>query len=160
MTRSREATLQFLTRLPEEAILQSRTQGKWSIKDVLAHVVAWEEEAVKRLELIARGRGDRIVFYDDIREADRFNARAVAAARAMSFPALLRRMARVRQRLIERLLDLSPASLHDSSHRYPVTAWLPEFCWTHERDHLRQIRAWWQERRKTSGPLTRSAQRP
>jgi hypothetical protein len=146
MTRSREATLKFLARLPEEEIWRPRTQGQWSIKDVLAHIVAWEEEAGRRLELIARGRGDRLVFYDDRREADRFNARAVATARPMSLSALWRRMARVRQKLITQLLDLPPTSLHHPSHRYPVTAWLPQFCWTRERDHLRRIRHWWKAR--------------
>ncbi|MBI3951752.1 MAG: DinB family protein [Acidobacteria bacterium] len=143
MTQSRAATLKFLARLPEREMVRPRTQGQWSIKDVLAHIAAWEEEAVRRLKLIARGRGERIVFYDDMRQANEFNARAVAAARNTSPSPLLRRMARVRQSLIEQLLALPPGSLQETSHRYPVTAWLPEFCWTHERDHLRRIRAWW-----------------
>jgi hypothetical protein len=142
MTRSREATLKFLSRLPESEILRPRTQGKWSIKDVLAHIAAWEEEAVRRCDLILRDRGDRIVFYDDIKEVDRFNARAVARARKTSLPALLKRLARVRERLIERFLRLPLESLNDPNHRYPVKLWLPEFAWTHEREHLRRMREW------------------
>ncbi|MGH7453057.1 MAG: DinB family protein [bacterium] len=143
MTRSRESTLKFLAHLSESKILQPRTQGKWSIKDVLAHIAAWEEEAVRRLDLILRGRGDQIVFYDDIKEVDRFNARAVTRARKTSLPALLKRLARVRERLIERFLQLPLEALNDPSHRYPVKIWLPEFAWTHEREHLRRIREWW-----------------
>lgn len=147
MERSRAATLRFLGRLPERAILEPRTQGKWSVKDTFAHIAAWEEEGARRLELIRRRQGDRLHFYDDMREADRFNARAVRQARRWSWPALLRRAARVRARLARTLLRVPPAALHDPSHRYPVTAWLPEFAWTHEADHLARIRAWWRQRR-------------
>ncbi len=143
MTRSRETTLKFLERLPESEILRPRTQGKWSIKDVLAHIAAWEEEAVRRFDVILRNRSYRMVFYDDIREVNRFNTRAVAHARKISLPALLKRLARVRGRLIKRFLQLPLASLNDSTHRYPVKVWLPEFAWTHERGHLRRIREWW-----------------
>lgn len=158
MTRSREATLRFLAGVPERELLRPRTQGRWSVKDVLAHVAAWEEEAVRRFALIVRGRGDRILFYDaDPRAVDRFNARAVAAARTMTLGGVLRRLARVRHRLIERLRRLPAASLRDPAHRYPVTAWLPEFAWTHERHHLRRLRGWWKGRR--AGKTVRSGGR-
>ena len=147
MERSRAASLRFFLRLPERAILEPRTQGKWSVKDTFGHIVAWEEEGARRLELIRQGRGDRIHFYDEMAEADRFNARAVRQARRWSWATLLRRAARVRARLLEALLRLPPGALDESSHRYPVTAWLPEFAWTHEADHLARIRAWWRQRR-------------
>lgn len=147
MGRSRRATLSFLARLPEREILRPRTQDRWSVKDVFAHIVAWEEEGAHRLHLIARGNGHRIRFYDDLRAADRFNAQAVAAARPTPFPAVLRRAARARRRLIDALRRLPPGVLRDPSHKVPVVGWLPEFAWTHERDHLREIRAWWKTRR-------------
>jgi len=148
MTRSRDATLRLLDGVPERELLRPRTQGRWSIKDVLAHIAAWEEEAVRRFALIARGRGERIFFYDaDPLAVERFNARAVAAARHLSLGGVLRRLARVRQRLIERLRRLPPASLRDPGHKYPVGAWLPEYAWTHERQHRRRLRGWWRDRR-------------
>lgn len=82
MTRSRDATLRFLAGVPEAELVRSRTQGGWSVKDILAHIAAWEEEAIRRFVLIARGRGVQIYFYDvDPRAVDRFNARVVPAAR-------------------------------------------------------------------------------
>lgn len=152
MTRSREATLRFLARLPEGEFLRPRTQGRWSIKDLLAHIAAWEEEAIRRFALIARGRADRIFFYDrDPKAVDRFNARAVAAARSLGLGGVLRRLHRVRRRLIERLRRLPAASLRDRAHRHPVTAWLPEYAWTHEQHHLRRLRRWWKGRRAAHG---------
>jgi uncharacterized damage-inducible protein DinB len=150
MRRSRAATLRLLSSLPQRVVLQPKSQGQWSIKDVLAHIVAWEEEAVKRLQLIADGKGDQILFYDDMAAADAFNARAVAASRKRSLAALLNHTAQVRQQLIKALKQIPPDSLNDPSHRYPVIAWLPEFAWTHERDHRQRIRAWWKQRRLQS----------
>lgn len=147
MTRSREATLRLIGRVPERDLTRPRTQGRWSVKDVLAHFAAWEEEAIRRFGLIARGRGDRIFFYvADPKAVDRFNARAVAAARRLSLPGVLRRLARVRERLLRRLRALPAAALRDPVHRYPVTSWLPEYAWTHEGKHRRRLRKWWRER--------------
>ncbi|HEV8309455.1 MAG TPA: DinB family protein [Methylomirabilota bacterium] len=147
MSRSRAATLALLDRLPEGALLTARTQGDWSIKDVLVHIAAWEEEGRRRLALIARGRGHRIVWYDTMAEADRFNTRAVQAARKAGLPAVRRRLARARAGLIRTLKRLPPRALADPTHDLPVTRWLREFAWTHERAHRRDIREWWRTAR-------------
>lgn len=142
MERSRRATLAFVAELPEREVLRRGVVGRWSIKDTLAHIAAWEEEGVGRLNLIARGRGHRIRFYDDMRVVNRFNARAVSTARSVPLPALLHRLARVRRRLIHALRRLPSSALRDPSHEVPVVEWLPEFAWTHEQGHLREIKAW------------------
>lgn len=151
MERSRAATLRLLARIPEDAILRPRTQGAWSIKDVLAHIAAWEEEGTRRLALIARGRSDRIVWYDTMAEVDRFNARAVRAARRVPLAATLRRLARARNALVSALRRLPPRALADPAHDLPVTRWLREFAWTHETAHRQAIREWWRRERPGSG---------
>lgn len=143
MARTRAATLALLARLPEEEIRRPRTQGDWSIKDILAHIAAWEEEGAKRLDLIRRGRAARVHFYDDMREADRFNARAVASSARLSRHAMRGRLDRARRHLVQSLRRLPGTGLRDPSHRYPVVGWLPEFAWTHEQGHLQEIKAWW-----------------
>ena len=147
MEATRRSTLALLSRLPEAEITRPRTQDEWSIKDILAHVSAWEDEAAKRLQLIARGRGDCVHFYHDMTEADRFNARAVAAGRRLSPGAMVRRMTQARKRLVEALRRVPPPALDDPSHEYTVIAWFPELAWTHEQGHLADIRAWWREQR-------------
>jgi len=56
----RRSTLALVARLPEREIVRPRTQDAWSVKDVLGHLLTCDEETVRRLRLIARGRGDRI----------------------------------------------------------------------------------------------------
>jgi uncharacterized damage-inducible protein DinB len=143
MTASRRETLAFISRLPEEEILRPRTQDRWSIKDVLGHLLACDEETARRFRLIARGRGDRIPWFESMADADRFNARTVARLRTRGLPALRRRLRQVRAALVADFRKLPAASLRDPSHAYPVTEWLPAPGWSHERDHLDEIRAWW-----------------
>jgi uncharacterized damage-inducible protein DinB len=152
---SRRSTLAFIARLPEREILRPRTQDRWSVKDVLAHLLGCDEETVRRLLLIARGRADRIHWFHDMAEADRFNARSVARARRLGLPAVLRRMEQARADLIKELERLPAEALRDPSHQYTVEQWLPAPGWAHEQDHLSELRAWWRARR-----IERAGRRP
>ena len=152
---SRRETLAVLARLPEAEILRPRTQDAWSVKDVLGHLLACDEETVRRFALIARGHADRIHWFESMAYADRFNARTVARARRHSLPTVLRRMQRARADLVRRFRRLPTESLHDPSHAYPVTEWLPAPGWSHERDHVGEIRAWW-TRQRTANRRARS----
>jgi hypothetical protein len=146
---SRESTLAFVARLPEREILRLRTQDRWSIKDVLAHLLACDEETVRRFRLIARGRGDRIAWFESMAHADRFNARSVARVRRLRLSTVIRRMKRVRADLVKRFERLPTAALSDPSHDYTVVQWLPAPGWSHELDHLGEIKTWWRSRARS-----------
>jgi len=143
MTSSRRETLAFVRRLTEAEMLKPRTVGDWSVKDVLGHLLACDEETADRFRLIARGRADRIKWFESMDYANRFNARTVARLRRVGLRALLRRMARVRSDLVRAFRRLPAASLRDPSHAYPIVDWLPAPGWSHEREHLSEVRAWW-----------------
>ena len=147
---TRRSTLTFLRGLPEREIRRPRTQDRWSLKDVLAHLMSCDEETVRRFRLIARGHAGRIHWFEDMAAADRFNARSVARARRLGLRALLRRMERARAAVITWLERLPAESLRDPSHEYPVVEWLPAPGWTHEQDHVRELKAWWRRQRATS----------
>ena len=150
---SRKETLAFIRRLPNDAILRPRTQDRWSVKDVLGHLLACDEETVRRLRHIAAGHAERIKWFESMDYANRFNARTVARARRLSLPAVLRRMARARADLVRRLERLPVSAFRDASHAYPMTEWLPAPGWSHEREHVAEITAWWrrQTRRRSDG---------
>jgi uncharacterized damage-inducible protein DinB len=149
---SRESTLAFVARLPEAEILRPRTQDRWSVKDVLGHLLSCDEETVRRLRLIARGQAGRIVWFESMADADRFNATTVSRTRPLGLRTVLRRMARVRADLVRRLERLPIEALRDPSHAYTIMEWLPAPGWSHERDHLDEIKAWWRSpRRPRSG---------
>ncbi|HEU5197565.1 MAG TPA: DinB family protein [Methylomirabilota bacterium] len=140
---SRKETLAFIKRLSREEMLEPRTQDRWSVKDVLGHFMACDEETVRRLRHIAAGHAERIKWFESMAYADRFNARTVASARRLSLAAVLRRMARARGDLVKRLQRLPPAAYRDPAHAYPMTEWLPAPGWSHEREHMAEVKAWW-----------------
>jgi hypothetical protein len=144
----RRATLAFIDRLPEAEIRRPRTQDRWSVKDVLAHLLACDEETNRRLRLIARGQADRIQWFESLAYADRFNARTVARLRPLGLPALRRRMQRAHAELLDRLERLPLAAFDDPAHQYPVVEWLPAPGFRHEREHIGEVKAWWRRRQK------------
>ncbi len=99
----RRSMLALVAGIPEAEVLRPRTLDQWSVKDVLGHLLSCDEETLRRFRLIERGRDDRIVWFESMAFADRFNARTVARTRRYGLAELRRRMARVRAELIERL---------------------------------------------------------
>ena len=143
----RRSMLALVAGIPEAEVLRPRTLDQWSVKDVLGHLLSCDEETLRRFRLIERGRDDRIVWFESMAYADRFNARTVARTRRYGLAALLRRMARAHAELVERLRRLPAGTLRDPSHKYTVVDWLPVPGWTHERDHMGEVRRWWRARR-------------
>jgi hypothetical protein len=151
MQATRKATLALVTRLPEPELSRPHTQDRWSVKDVLAHFLSCDEETARRFRLIARGRADRIHWFESMADADRFNTRSVARLRRVGLQSLLRRMARVHAELVTLLQRLPVRALNDPSHAYPMVEWLPAPGWSHEREHMDDVRGWWRKQRRITG---------
>jgi DinB superfamily len=85
--------------LPEAEMLEPGVTGAWSVRDIIAHVTWWEEEALTHLPLIlAGGRPPRYsVKYGGI---DAFNAQMTEERSALSLAEALERRDDVHQRLI------------------------------------------------------------
>jgi hypothetical protein len=66
--------------VPDSQLVEPGVVDDWSVKDILAHVTTWEEEALKHLPLIiAGGTPPRYAAQGGI---DAFNARATEAGDA------------------------------------------------------------------------------
>jgi len=146
-TAVRRSMLALVAQIPEPEVLRPHTLDRWSVKDVLGHLLSCDEETLRRLRLIERGRGDRIVWFESMAFADRFNARTVARTRRYKLPELFRRMARARAELVDRLGRLPAGAFRDPSHAYALVEWFPTSGWTHEQEHMREVRDWWRARR-------------
>jgi len=158
MVGSRAATLKFVKTLPRADVMRPRTQDAWSVKDVLVHLLACDEETLRRFRLIAQGHADRIVWFD-MAHANRFNARSVARGRRLALPVVLRRLARVRGDMVKQFDRLPDESLRDPEHDYTVMSWLPAPGWSHERDHIGEVQRWWRAER-AAGAGSRPRRRP
>ena len=83
-----EALKESYAGLSDAELLEPGVAGAWSVRDVIAHVTWWEEEALTHLPLIlAGGRPPRYsVTYGGI---DAFNARMTAQKKDLSLAEVL-----------------------------------------------------------------------
>ena len=84
--------------LTEAEMTTPGVAGDWSVKDMLAHVATWKEEALKYLPLVlAGGRPPRYASYGGI---DAFNARMTETKRGMSLAEVQRHLEEIHHQLI------------------------------------------------------------
>jgi hypothetical protein len=85
--------------LPDAQLLEPGVVEDWSVRDIIAHVTIWEEEALKHLPLIiAGGRPPRYVTYGGI---DAFNAQMIAQKRGLTLAEVRRRQDDTHRRLVD-----------------------------------------------------------
>ncbi len=86
--------------LSDEQLMEPGVTGAWSVRDILAHVTTWEEEALKHLPLIlAGGRPPRYsVQYGGI---EAFNARMTEQKRNLSLSEVRTQFVATHGRLVD-----------------------------------------------------------
>ena len=86
--------------LSDAQLTEPGVTGHWSVKDIIAHVTWWEEEALKHLPLIIRGgRPPRYsVQYGGI---NAFNAQMTEQKRGLSLSDVLRQLDETHRRLMD-----------------------------------------------------------
>ena len=117
--------------------------GEWSLHDILAHVIAWQDGFAHGLEQAVRGERPQVPGFDPTLEdgTDRFNAAAADAARGLSWDALMERLddARARQeaavRSVVGALTADRFEEGRSAHRLASSA-------NNDREHIPQIIEW------------------
>jgi hypothetical protein len=124
--------------LPDSRLLIPGVTGQWSVRDIIAHVTWWEEEALKHLPLVrAGGRPPRYsVTYGGI---DAFNALMTEKRRSLSLPEVLKQHAEVHQRLVA-YVESAPEELFTRETRFRRRLRLDTYG--HYPKHAKAIRAW------------------
>jgi hypothetical protein len=94
------ALLDSYASMTDAEMMQSGVTGEWSVKDLIAHVTSWEEEALKHLPTILEGkRPPRYsVTYGGI---DAFNAQVMAQKKTLSLTEVLHQRDETHRRLID-----------------------------------------------------------
>lgn len=109
----------------------------WSVKDILAHVTTWEEEALKYLPLvIAGGRPPRYVTYGGI---DAFNAMMTERKRGLSLDEVRTQMDATHRRLLA-YLETVPEAEYRRETRFRHRLRLDTY--SHYPLHTEAIREW------------------
>lgn len=137
-----EALLDSYAGLSEAELLEPGVTGSWSVRDIIAHVTWWEEEALTHLPLIlAGGRPPRYsVTYGGI---DAFNAKMTGQRKDLSLAEVLRQRDDVHRSLLTYLERVPDEQLGSETR---VRRRLRLDTYGHYPKHARAIRRWREQR--------------
>jgi len=124
--------------LPEALLTEPGVTGGWSVKDILAHVSWWEEEALKHLPYILQG-GKPPRYADLYGGIDAFNAKMTEIKRHLSLTEVLRQLDETHLRLIQYVQGV-PDDQFSSETRFRHRLRLDTY--SHYPIHAQAIRQW------------------
>jgi hypothetical protein len=133
-----DALLEIVGRVPQGAMEAAGVAGEWSVKDLLGHTTAWEEEAIK-----AFGAGRSGLDLDSYGDTDEWNDRDVIRRRSHSVHATLVELGAVHQRFVSWVEGLPDEAFHDDK----LATMLDDESAEHYRDHGDDIERWLAARR-------------
>ncbi|TET44221.1 ClbS/DfsB family four-helix bundle protein [candidate division TA06 bacterium] len=129
--------------LSEERASKPYSMGSWSVKDVVAHLVFWDEELLRSIEALMRG--DRPAFLDQ--DWDSLNAREVARRKDQSLEEMLQDLEESGRGVKSLIASLDEGQLSlrrgQKWKTWDVTIeWLVSGNIGHDGHHARKIAAW------------------
>jgi hypothetical protein len=94
--------------------------GAWSVKEIIAHVTSWEEEALKHLPLIVADKRPPLysATYGGI---DAFNAQTIERKKRLSLSEVLRQRDKTHSRLLDFIQTVPEA--HFEQHADRISKW-------------------------------------
>jgi hypothetical protein len=124
--------------LSDAQLTEPGAMGDWSVKDILAHVTTWEEEAIKYLPLILQG-GRPPRYSIEYHGIDAFNALRTEQKRRFSLSEVLRQLEETHCRLIDYLQSV-PEEQFTRETRFRRRLRLDTY--SHYPLHAQAIREW------------------
>jgi hypothetical protein len=125
------------TGLSDSQMTEPGVIGIWSVKDILAHVTTWEEEALKYLPLIITGgRPPRYTQYGGI---DAFNAQITEQKRGFTLSDILKQLDETHRRLIDYIQSVPEEHF---TRETPFRHRLRLDTYSHYPQHAKAIREW------------------
>ena len=133
---AREEMERALEGLSEEDATRAGLNTNWSVRDALAHVVAWEIEGARAIEGIRAGTYAPRRF--DKESIDAFNEQAVAERRDRTFAEVRSEFEEAHRRMTE-VLEALPEEVEE---RTPVYKFAEGVTFKHLSHHAAQIEEW------------------
>ena len=137
-----EAFKESYAGLSDSELMEPGVTGGWSVRDIIAHVTWWEEEALTHLPLILDGRKPPrySVTYGGI---DAFNAQMTERKRRLSLSEVLRQQDDTHRRLID-FIQSAPEDQLIRETRFRHRLRLDTY--SHYPEHAEAIRKWREQR--------------
>lgn len=141
---SRAEVDQTLAGLTEAQMTEPGVLGDWTLKDILAHLTAWEVELITTLGKLARGQTPKPVGETDA-ETDALNAKWLRDYQARPLDRVLADYQAVRPQTIRQVERLTDADL-TASRKWLKGGTLHDMILSetieHDAEHLPHIREW------------------
>lgn len=124
--------------LSEAQMTEPGVTGEWSVKDILAHVTTWEEEALRMMPVILENKTPPR-YADQYGGLNAFNAQMSAQKRDLPLAEVLAQLDATHRRLIE-VVQRAPDDQITRETRFRRRLRLDTY--SHYPEHARAIRAW------------------
>jgi uncharacterized protein (TIGR03083 family) len=127
--------------LSDEQLQEPGVVGDWSVKDLLAHVTIWEQEALRYLPLIMEGgTPPRYKTYGGI---DAFNARMIEERRMLSLSEVRTQLEETHEQLVDFVANVPMEHLSSATR---ARKRLRLDTYSHYPEHTKAIQEWRQQR--------------
>ena len=108
---------------------------RWSVKDILGHLMTWEYEVLHAIE--ANASGETAPLRDG--DLDEWNETAAASLRPTSLAVILIQMGETHGRLVSTLQAMPRGDVFASAE---IARLIREDTWEHYREHRDEIERW------------------
>lgn len=148
---NRQELEELLETLPDETMLEPGVVGTWSIKDILAHLSAWEAQIVTMLFQISQGIDRPTTAHFRKETVDVLNQRWHESSKDRPLDMVWQDWLGVRKQTIRRVSEMSERDLTDP-RRYgwlrekALWEWIAGDSIDHEDEHADAIREWLDQR--------------
>lgn len=130
--------------MSDAQLMEPGVTGEWSVRDILAHVTTWEEEALKHLPLILEG-GRPPLYSAKYGGIDDFNALMTEQKRGLSLAEVLRQLDETHRRLIE-YIHSAPEEQFTRETRFRRRLRLDTY--SHYPKHAKAIARWREQKER------------
>lgn len=114
----------------------------WTIKDVLAHVLGWDQRVLRTLPLMVQNRASEVPSV----EVDEYNAVSVAAWRDRSPAELLVEVQSTHRQIVDAIAALDHKEIDTRRERHgqiiTIRSYVIDVMTDHEREHAAEIEQW------------------
>ena len=138
----RSELLESIEELSRRELTQIPIYDEWTIKDVLAHIIGWDQWVVEILPLILQNRADEIAEID----VEAHNHRSVEVWRDKSIDEVLVTLKSTHQQIVDAISAIDHVEIDLRRERkgrtITIRSYVIEMMVEHERQHAMEIEQW------------------
>jgi uncharacterized damage-inducible protein DinB len=138
----RDDLLKAINGLSQREMTQLPVYGEWTVKEILAHIIGWDQRVIKILPMIVQNRANEIPGV----EVESHNRQSVAAWRDRSIVEVLAEINSTHQQILD-ILSSIPFTEIDRRHErngriITIRSYVIDIMVDHERQHAAEIDLW------------------